>query len=73
MPVIYIIGDSTVEDNKPPFRGWGWAIPAHTTEGVRVENHAMSGRSSRSFMDEGRFVIVGELKKIEACKGFFRA
>ena len=22
MPVIYIIGDSTVEDNKPPFRGW---------------------------------------------------
>ena len=26
MPDIYIIGDSTVEDNTPPFRGWGWAL-----------------------------------------------
>lgn len=27
MPVIWLIGDSTVEDNRPPFRGWGWALP----------------------------------------------
>ena len=58
MPSIYIIGDSTVEDNKEPFRGWGWALPRHTAEGVAVHNHALSGRSSRSFFEEGLFVPV---------------
>ncbi len=55
MPTIWIIGDSTVEDNKPPFRGWGWALPEHVREGVRVRNIALSGRSSRSFREEGLF------------------
>lgn len=58
MPTIFIIGDSTVEDNKPPFRGWGWALPNHVREGVTVSNHAISGRSSRSFREEGRFEPV---------------
>ena len=58
MPTIYIIGDSTVEDNKPPFRGWGWALPEHVREGVTVRNHALSGRSSRSFREEGLFEPV---------------
>ncbi len=53
MPAIYIIGDSTVEDNQPPFRGWGWAIPGYVKEGVEVRNHALSGRSTRSFREEG--------------------
>ena len=60
MNTIYIIGDSTVEDNQPPFRGWGWAFPQYVREGVRVENHGASGRSSRSFREEGRFVPVAE-------------
>ncbi len=60
MPTIWIIGDSTVEDNKPPFRGWGWAMPAFTAEGVSVRNHALSGRSTRSFRDEGLFAPVQE-------------
>ena len=55
MPAIYIVGDSTVEDNKPPFRGWGWALPKFVREGVQVKNHALSGRSSRSFLAEGLF------------------
>ena len=55
MPVIWIIGDSTVEDNKPPFRGWGWALPQYVREGVTVRNIALSGRSSRSFREEGLF------------------
>ena len=58
MPTIFIIGDSTVEDNKPPFRGWGWALPEHVREGVQVRNHALSGRSSRSFREEGLFEPV---------------
>ena len=55
MPVIYIIGDSTVDDNQPPFRGWGWALPQYVREGVTVKNHALSGCSSRSFREKGLF------------------
>lgn len=55
---IWLIGDSTVEDNRAPFRGWGWALPGFVSAGVTVRNHAMSGCSSRSFRDEGRFVPV---------------
>lgn len=58
MPTIYLLGDSTVEDNKPPFRGWGWALREWTAPGVAVSNHAMSGRSTRSFLAEGRFEPV---------------
>ena len=53
MPAIYIIGDSTVEDNKLPFRGWGWALPKYVKENVSIHNHALSGRSTRSFLEEG--------------------
>ena len=58
MNTIYIIGDSTVDDNQPPFRGWGWALPRYVREGVTVKNHALSGRSSRSFRAEGLFEPV---------------
>ena len=58
MDTIYIIGDSTVDDNQPPFRGWGWALPQFVREGVSVHNHALSGRSSRSFRAEGLFEPV---------------
>lgn len=53
MPVIYLIGDSTVDDNKPPFRGWGWALPRYVKEGVEVRNYALSGTSTRSFRELG--------------------
>jgi len=58
MPTIWVIGDSTVEDNKPPFRGWGWALPEYVAEGVTVRNHGLSGRSTRSFVNEGLFQPV---------------
>ncbi|MBQ9196358.1 MAG: rhamnogalacturonan acetylesterase [Clostridia bacterium] len=58
MPTIFIIGDSTVEDNKPPFRGWGWALKKHVKPGVQVKNCALSGRSSLSFRNEGLFAPV---------------
>ena len=58
MPTIRIIGDSTVEDNTPPFRGWGWALPEFVREGVQVKNNALSGRSTRSFWNEGLFEPV---------------
>ncbi|MBQ6382204.1 MAG: rhamnogalacturonan acetylesterase [Clostridia bacterium] len=58
MNQIFIIGDSTVTDNTPPFRGWGWALPDFVRDGVRVFNHAESGCSTRSFLAEGRFEPV---------------
>lgn len=56
---IYMIGDSTMS-NKPlegnnQERGWGHVLGSFFTEDVRVENHAMNGRSSKSFIDEGRW------------------
>ncbi|MBQ8095343.1 MAG: rhamnogalacturonan acetylesterase [Clostridia bacterium] len=60
MNTIYLIGDSTVDDNTPPFRGWGWALPKYVNPGVTVRNHALSGRSTRSFWEEGLFVPVQE-------------
>ncbi len=55
MATIWIIGDSTVEDQQPPFRGWGWGLRSLVQEGVAVRNLARCGRSSRSFREEGLF------------------
>ena len=54
---IAIIGDSTVceypEDS--PSRGWGHFIGEHFKDGVRVLNLAASGRSTKTFIAEGRW------------------
>lgn len=60
VPTLYLIGDSTMA-NKPkdppnPETGWGQALPRWLKpEAVRVSNHAVNGRSTRSFIDEGRW------------------
>ncbi len=64
---IFLIGDSTMA-NKPlipenPERGWGQMLPPYFKAGVRVENHAMNGRSSKSFRDEGRWQAVEDALK----------
>lgn len=56
---VFLAGDSTVAD-KPyrdgnPEKGWGQVFPLYFMEGVRVENHAVNGRSTKSFIDEGRW------------------
>lgn len=56
-PRVLLAGDSTMAD-KPldlPERGWGMALGAHFKPGVAVRNHAMNGRSTRSFINEGRW------------------
>ena len=58
---IYICGDSTAASYKPeqaPIMGWGQAL-GELLPGARVENRAMAGRSTKSFLSEGR------LQKIE--------
>ena len=60
MPSVYLIGDSTMAQDNPPAKGWGWAFHRYVREGVAVHNHAASGRSSLSFRREGRFDPVAE-------------
>ncbi|MEQ8847663.1 rhamnogalacturonan acetylesterase [Botrimarina sp.] len=60
-PTIHLIGDSTMSD-KPdrdgPERGWGQLLPEFVVAPAEVANHARNGRSSRSFIDEGRWSTV---------------
>lgn len=64
---IFMIGDSTMA-NKPIKngnleRGWGMALQCYFDEGIIVDNHAVNGRSSKSFIDEGRWkVVVDKIK-----------
>lgn len=63
---IYLIGDSTCAD-KPlddnPERGWGQVFPNFFTSNVIIENHAVNGRSTKSFRTEGRWQkILDQLK-----------
>ncbi len=61
-----MIGDSTMAD-KPvvdnPEVGWGQVFPKFFDSTVTVENHAMNGRSTRSFLAENRWEPVLEKLK----------
>jgi len=58
---IYLIGDSTMAD-KPlqgnPERGWGQILCEFFNQNVTIYNHAVNGRSTKSFIDEGRWQTV---------------
>jgi lysophospholipase L1-like esterase len=59
---LFIIGDSTVSDypdRQAPMTGWGQVIGLFFESGsVTVMNRAIGGRSSRSFIEEGRWTSV---------------
>ena len=59
---IYMIGDSTMADKNmkkaPEERGWGMVLQGFFTENVKIDNHAINGRSSKSFINEGRWQKV---------------
>lgn len=66
-PKIYIAGDSTVASYNASTTskvGWGQVIPTLFTSDVIFENDALSGRSSKSFVDEGHLKEI--LNKIQA-------
>lgn len=57
---IFIIGDSTAAKKDlskgSPERGWGMALQCYFDSAfIRVDNHAVNGRSSKTFIDEGRW------------------
>lgn len=59
---IFIIGDSTAaEKSQPetnPERGWGMVLQGCFDEDIVVSNHAVNGKSSKSFLNEGRWQKV---------------
>ncbi|MGW7070181.1 rhamnogalacturonan acetylesterase [Streptomyces sp. NPDC054855] len=62
-PTLYIASDSTAAQkytDAAPETGWGMALPFFLRDGLRVSNHAMNGRSSKSFVDEGRLAVILE-------------
>ncbi|HEY4064546.1 MAG TPA: rhamnogalacturonan acetylesterase [Puia sp.] len=55
-PTLYIIGDSTVRNPNRPQCGWGEVIgELFDTTRISVSNQAMAGRSTRTFLKEGRW------------------
>ncbi|MCX5364575.1 rhamnogalacturonan acetylesterase [Streptomyces sp. NBC_00124] len=63
---LYIAGDSTAAQkyaDAAPETGWGMALPFFLHKDRPVSNHAVNGRSSKSFVDEGRLdVILGAIQ-----------
>ncbi len=62
---IFIIGDSTAAEKDlskgSPERGWGMALQCYFDDAfIHVDNHARNGRSSLSFINEGRWDKVVE-------------
>jgi lysophospholipase L1-like esterase len=57
---VFLIGDSTVANFSPPDprNGWGQVIAPYFTPEVTLRNFALSGRSSKSFFNEGAWAPV---------------
>ncbi|MFC9731793.1 rhamnogalacturonan acetylesterase [Streptomyces roseolus] len=54
---LFIAGDSTAAQkyaDAAPETGWGMALPVFLHRETTVSNHAVNGRSTKSFLDEGR-------------------
>ncbi|WP_426451826.1 rhamnogalacturonan acetylesterase [Paenibacillus sp. S-38] len=65
-PTAYLAGDSTVQTYSSryyPQAGWGQKIGEYFTDDVIFANKAIGGRSSRSFVNDGRLdTILNEIR-----------
>ena len=60
-PVVYIASDSTAQTYRAeyaPQQGWGYYLGNYFNENTTVANHAIAGRSSKSFYDNGRLQTI---------------
>lgn len=60
---VYLAGDSTVQtydSSRAPQAGWGQCIADYFTDDVQFFNHAIGGRSSKTFITEGRLEKIGQ-------------
>ena len=64
---LLLAGDSTLDDygrkSRPPYASWGTALEASMKPGWKVDNHAKSGASTKSFIESGQWA-----KLVEAIK-----
>ncbi len=64
---IFMIGDSTMANKTKevyPETGWGQVLPLYFDTLTTIHNHAVNGRSSKSFIGEGRWnVVLDSLKQ----------
>lgn len=65
---IFLAGDSTMAQKLPekrPETGWGEMLGRHFKDGkVSIENRAANGRSTKTFISEGKWQsIIDDLKK----------
>jgi lysophospholipase L1-like esterase len=62
---IFLAGDSTMAPKlaeRRPETGWGEMLEAHFQEGkVKVDNRALNGRSTKSFIAEGKWAELIDL------------
>ena len=60
IPTIYLAGDSTVKtyEDGQYIAGWGQYLDLFLAEDIKVVNAAHGGRSSRSFINEGRLYDI---------------
>lgn len=63
---LFLAGDSTMSD-KPvidwPETGWGMPFKVFFNDTLTIENHAKNGRSTRSFIREGRWQAITDKLK----------
>lgn len=55
---VYLVGDSTMCDYEParaPLTGWGMPFRYFFDSSIVIANHAKGGRSTRTFLSEGRW------------------
>jgi len=60
-PTIYVASDSTAQTYNSsvfPMTGWGQKLGGWMDANTRIANHAIGGRSSRSFIEQGRLTTI---------------
>jgi rhamnogalacturonan acetylesterase len=63
-PTLYMVGDSTMHNNDKDLWGWGTAIGDQLDlSKINLVNSAMAGRSTRTFVKEGRWAKVDSALK----------
>jgi lysophospholipase L1-like esterase len=64
LPSLFLVGDSTVKCGTKGQRGWGEEIGKYLDPSrVNLVNHAIGGRSSRTFITEGRWETTLSMMK----------
>lgn len=66
LPTFHIVGDSTVKSGGTGAGLWGWGeriTPFFDTNKINVVNHAIGGRSARTYFTEGRWQKVADAIK----------